>query len=30
MKGHEHATEAQMHSKVARAATDEAHARSSS
>jgi hypothetical protein len=30
MKGHEHATEAQKHSKVARAATDEAHARSSS
>jgi hypothetical protein len=30
MKGHEHATEVQKHSKVARAATDEAHARSSS
>jgi hypothetical protein len=30
MKGHEHATEAQKHSKVARAAADEAHARSSS
>jgi hypothetical protein len=30
MPSESHATEAQKHSKVARAATDEAHARSSS